>query len=64
MVTDTSEQGLERLICIALAGHPCEPNTGTAEQSTIGHAESGWEACLCRRETRRLLDGYLMEGGI
>ena len=25
MVTDTSEQGLERLICTALAGHPCDP---------------------------------------
>ncbi len=25
MKTDTSERGLERLICTALAGHPCEP---------------------------------------
>ena len=25
MNTDTSERGLERLICTALAGHPCEP---------------------------------------
>ena len=25
MTTDTSERGLERLICTALAGHPCEP---------------------------------------
>ncbi|MYD23432.1 MAG: type I restriction endonuclease subunit R [Holophagales bacterium] len=25
MVTDTSEHGLERLICTALAGHPCDP---------------------------------------
>ena len=23
MPTDTSERGLERLICMALAGHPC-----------------------------------------
>ena len=23
--TDTTEKGLERLICIAMAGHPCEP---------------------------------------
>ena len=27
MTTDTSERGLERLICTALAGHPCEPPT-------------------------------------
>lgn len=25
MTTDTSERGLERLICIALTGHPCDP---------------------------------------
>ena len=25
MTTDTSERGLERLICTALAGHPCDP---------------------------------------
>ena len=27
MTTDTSEQGLERLICTVLAGHPCDPST-------------------------------------
>ena len=25
MTTDTNEKGLERLICTALAGHPCDP---------------------------------------
>ena len=30
MATDTSERGLERLICTALAGHPCEPSPGDA----------------------------------
>ena len=25
MTADTSERGLEELICSALAGHPCEP---------------------------------------
>ncbi len=25
MTTDTTERGLERIICTALAGHPCEP---------------------------------------
>ena len=29
MTTDTSEQGLERLICTALAGHPCDPSSTT-----------------------------------
>ena len=25
MTTDTSEKGLERLICTTLTGHPCDP---------------------------------------
>ena len=25
MTTDTSERGLERHICTALTGHPCDP---------------------------------------
>ena len=25
MTTDTSERGLERLICTAMTGHPCDP---------------------------------------
>lgn len=45
MKTDTSERGLERLICTALAGHPCEPS-GTAPASPHDHApsrmSSGW----------------------
>ena len=41
--TDTSERGLERLICTALAGHPCdpEPNSGIARQSTP-YGGVGW----------------------
>ena len=34
MVTDTSEQGLERLICTALAGHPCDPPPADALAET------------------------------
>jgi type I restriction enzyme R subunit len=30
--TDTTEKGLERLICTALTGHPCEPGTFDAER--------------------------------
>ena len=33
MTTDTSERGLERLICTALTGSPCEPNDTLAEES-------------------------------
>ena len=33
MTTDTSERGLEALICTVLVGHPCEPTAayGLAE---------------------------------
>lgn len=41
--TDTSERGLERRICIALAGHPCEPSGewNLAEESP-GYGGVGW----------------------
>ena len=42
MATDTSEQGLERLICTSLAGHPCDPSTEIMEQPEAGHDEAGW----------------------
>ncbi len=32
MTTDTSERGLERLICTAMTGHPCDPGGGAAER--------------------------------
>ena len=43
MNTDTTEQGLESLICTALAGHPCEPPAAhaTAEPSA-GYGGVGW----------------------
>jgi type I restriction enzyme R subunit len=31
MITDTSERGLERLICTALTGSPCDPGGGSGE---------------------------------
>ena len=43
MSTDTSERGLERLICTALAGHPCEPpaaNMGGEPPASYGGV--GW----------------------
>ena len=43
MTTDTSERGLERLICSALAGHPCDPSPGpTAGEPPAPYAGSGW----------------------
>ena len=43
MPTDTSERGLERLICTALAGHPCEPPAaGTVAEPPAGYGGVGW----------------------
>ena len=43
MTTDTSERGLERLICTALAGQPCDPPTaGTAAVPPAGYGGVGW----------------------
>ena len=43
MPTDTSERGLECLICTALAGHPCEPPAaGTVAEPPAGYGGVGW----------------------
>ena len=43
MRTDTTERGLERLICKALAGHPCDPPTsGTVGEPPAGYGGVGW----------------------
>ena len=43
MTSDTSERGLERLICTALSGHPCEPpKTATVGEPTAGYGDVGW----------------------
>ena len=40
---DTSERGLERLICTALAGHPCDPRKeGRAAEAPAGYGGVGW----------------------
>ena len=45
MTTDTSEQGLERLICIALTGDPCEPPKADGVQEARGsYGGVGWSA--------------------
>ena len=43
MTTDTSERGLERLICTALAGHACDPpKEGRMAEAPAGYGGVGW----------------------
>ena len=43
MKTDTTERGLERLICTALAGNPCDPPAaGTVGEPLAGYGGVGW----------------------
>jgi type I restriction enzyme R subunit len=43
MTTDTSERGLERLICTALTGAPCDPpQPGVAREPALAYGGSGW----------------------
>ena len=43
MTTDTSERGLERLICSALTGHPCDPTpAGTVGERPTSYGGVGW----------------------
>ena len=43
MTTDTSERGLERLICTALTGHPCDPpQESRAAEVRPGYGGAGW----------------------
>ena len=41
--TDTTERGLERLICTALAGHACDPpKAGQVSEPRAGYGGVGW----------------------
>ena len=43
MTTDTSERGLERLICKALTGHPCDPPSGrSVGEPPAAYGGVGW----------------------
>ena len=42
MTTDTTEKGLERIICIAMAGHACEPAQGGAVAERPANYGVGW----------------------
>ena len=42
MTTDTSEKGLERLICAALTGAPCDPPQGGTVRERPSSYGAGW----------------------
>ena len=43
VTTDTTEPGLERLICTALVGHACDPPAeGTVTDPPAGYGGVGW----------------------
>ena len=45
VATDTSERGLERLICTALTGHPCDPpKEGKVAEARPAYGGVGWSA--------------------
>ncbi len=45
MISDTSERGLERFICTALAGHPCDPlQEGRTREARPAYGGVGWSA--------------------
>ena len=51
--TDTSERGLERLICTVLAGQPCDPSReGEMSELQAGYGGVGW-ACGSRHDYDR-----------
>ena len=52
MTTDTSERGLERLICTALTGAPCDPGAGPA--TAVHERPRGVRRRLDLRRARRL----------
>lgn len=47
MTTDTSERGLERLICTALTGSPCDPQQSTAGSDADAATPSGGVGWTC-----------------
>ena len=42
MTTDTSERGLERLICTAMTGNPCDPTPTGAVLELPATSTAGW----------------------
>ena len=53
IATDTSERGLERLICTTLTGHPCDPSpSGSVTEPRAGYGGVGW-SCGSSRDYDR-----------
>ena len=46
MTTDTSERGLERLICTALTGYPCDPSPDSPVPQPVPGLQQGTETWL------------------
>jgi hypothetical protein len=53
--TDTSERGLERLICTALAGHPCEPPGNGSVGKTV-EDDPEFDVKKAQKKLRRFVD--------
>ena len=47
MTTDTSERGLERLICTALTGNPCDATLAPIGPEGDAAAAAGWAGWVC-----------------
>ena len=62
MPTDTTERGLERLICAAMTGSPCDPRTGPGDDSTGGTPRDGTTSPSQAREPRSAYDAGAPSG--
>ena len=56
MPTDTTERGLERLICAAMTGSPCDPGAGPGGDSTGSTPDDGRTSLSQTREPRPSYD--------
>ena len=62
MPTDTTERGLERLICAAMTGSPCDPRTGPGDDSAGGTPRDGTTSPSQAREPRSAYDAGAPSG--
>ena len=62
MPTDTTERGLERLICAAMTGSPCDPGAGPGDNSAGGTPRDGTTSPSQAREPRSAYDAGAPSG--
>ena len=63
--TDTTERGLERLICTALTGHPCDPHApDTLTEAPAPYGGAGWGVRRLAGPRPRALRGPGATGGL